>query len=144
MRAAATIILAIGLSFGVLGGVAGIALFFFGDTVLQIVMNAAPQAPGKSVTAADRTDRHLDRTPLRILSVFARLPVVLLGGILGLLGNVPSAGRAWARSCGVLAFAAGLVLLLYQGWICAGAYVIAGALVFFPLPPIPTSTGPRQ
>ena len=114
-------------------------MFFFGDTVLQIVMNAVPSGSGKSMTAADRTERHLDRSPLRIAFVFARLPVVLLGGILGLLGNVPSAGRARARSCGALTFVAGVVLLLYQGWICAGAYVIGGVLVFFPI-----STEPRQ
>jgi hypothetical protein len=121
VRAAATIILSIGLSFGVLGGVAGIALFFFGDTVLQVVTNAAP--------APVPADSHRVSTPLHALSVFARLPVVLLGGIVGLLGNVPSAGKARARACGALAFAAGLVLLLYQGWICAGAYVIGGVLV---------------
>ncbi|MGA2479471.1 MAG: hypothetical protein ABSG63_12040 [Spirochaetia bacterium] len=136
MRAAATIILCVGLSFGVLGGVASIALFFFGGTVVSIVTNVAPaQVP---------TDTHFLSTPLHAISVFARLPVVLLGGILGLLGNAPGASRARARSCGALAFAAGLVLLLYQGWICAGAYVIAGVLVFFPLVPPPTSTTPRE
>jgi hypothetical protein len=136
VRAAATVILAIGLSFGVLGAVAGIGLFFFGNTVLSIVTNVAPgELPA---------EKRVTNTPLHVMSVFARLPVVLLGGILGLLGNVPAAGKVRARACGALAFAAGIVLLLYQGWIGAGAYVIGGVLVFFPLVTAPTATARRK
>jgi hypothetical protein len=137
VRAAATVILCIGLSFGVLGAAASIGLFFFGDTVLKVVINAVPGT-------VPQEERILS-TPLHTISVFARLPVVLLGGIVGLLGNVPTAGKARARACGALTFAAGIVLLLYQGWICAGAYVIGGFLVFFPLVLAPpTGTRPRK
>jgi hypothetical protein len=139
VRSAATILLIIGLCFGVLGGVAGIALFFFGDTLSQLELNSLPQGQPDHGKGQVRLDRHGERTPLRLASVIVRLPVVVLGGLLGLLGNTPAAGRARARSCGAIAFAAGLVLLLYQGWIGAGAYVVAGVLVFFPIP-----TEPRQ
>jgi hypothetical protein len=139
VRAAATIILSIGLFFGVLGGVAGIALYFFGDTLYRLELNSLPQGERTTAAGQIRLDRHAERTPLRLASVVARLPVVVLGGLLGFLGNSPAASRARARTCGAIAFATGLVLLLYQGWVCAGAYVIAGVLVFFPI-----STEPRR
>ena len=99
----------------------------------ELELNSLPQGERTTAAGQIRLDRHAERTSLRLASVIVRLPVVVLGGVLGLLGNSPAAGRARARTCGAIAFATGLVLLLYQGWICAGAYVIAGFLVFFPL-----------
>jgi hypothetical protein len=132
VRGAATAILAIGLAFGVLGALAGIGLHFFGQTVATVVMNIAGKEAGATLTPADRHQLGIERTPLSTASVLARLPVVFLGGILGLLGNSPRASKSWARACGILAAAAGVVLLVYQGWIAAGAFVIGGALVFTP------------
>ena len=132
MRAAATVILAIGLALGVLGAVAGIGLHFFGKTVAAVLVNIVAQETGKSLTPADSHELRLEGSTLSTVSVIARLPVALLGGILGLLGNSPRASKTRARAFGILAAAAGIVLLVYQGWMAAGAYVIGGALVFTP------------
>jgi hypothetical protein len=132
VRSAATVILVIGLSFGVLGAVAGIGLHFFGKTVATVVMNIAGKEAGATLTPADRHQLGIEPSTLSAVSVLARLPVVLLGGLLGLLGNAAGASRMRARTCGALAAAAGVVLLVYQGWISAGAFVIGGALVFTP------------
>jgi hypothetical protein len=128
MKAAATVLLVIGLALGTIGGTMRVLTVVFGDTIVRAVQSNRGQLPGDAEQVQAGVARAADRSPGHLLAIAGDLALVLAGGAIGIVVCTSRRTGALRTVLSGLVIASGIALLLLQSWVSAGAYIIGGFL----------------